>query len=141
MNMFSDAPIIAPVDFSEKSDRGVDVALEIATLPQQVIVVHVAPLLSAFDLGVVVVVSDAERREKILQAAHKRYANTKYRSARFEVRFGDPGREIAAIAKELSAGLIVMPSHGRTGLAHILLGSVAERVVRLAHCPILVLRS
>ena len=38
-------------------------------------------------------------------------------------------------------GLIVMPSHGRTGLAHLLIGSTAERVVRFSHCPVLVLRS
>jgi nucleotide-binding universal stress UspA family protein len=35
----------------------------------------------------------------------------------------------------------VMPSHGRTGLVHLLIGSVAERVVRLAHCPVLVLKA
>jgi nucleotide-binding universal stress UspA family protein len=59
---------------------------------------------------------------------------------RFEVLFGDPGHEIAQFAKERGAGMIVMSSHGRTGLAHLLIGSVAERVVRLAQCPVLVLR-
>jgi nucleotide-binding universal stress UspA family protein len=57
-----------------------------------------------------------------------------------EVRIGDPGAEIVKVATELKAGLIVMPSHGRTGLKHLLLGSVAERVVRTATCPVLVLR-
>jgi nucleotide-binding universal stress UspA family protein len=56
------------------------------------------------------------------------------------VRFGDPGREIAAHAEELHAELIVMPSHGRTGLSRLFIGSVAERVVRLAHCPVLILK-
>ena len=54
---------------------------------------------------------------------------------------GDPGHQIAEFAKEAGAGLIVMPSHGRTGLTHLLIGSVAERVVRFAHCPVLVLRN
>ena len=48
---------------------------------------------------------------------------------------------ITELAAELKADLIVLPSHGRTGLKRLLIGSVAERVVRLAHCPVLVLRS
>jgi nucleotide-binding universal stress UspA family protein len=47
---------------------------------------------------------------------------------------------IADLAKELNANLIVMPSHGRSGVSRLLLGSVAERVLRLANCPVLVLR-
>ena len=47
---------------------------------------------------------------------------------------------IANYAREQGAALIVMPSHGRTGLSHLLIGSVAERVVRYASCPVLVLR-
>ena len=43
-------------------------------------------------------------------------------------------------ADEWGADLIVMPSHGRSGVKRLLIGSVAERVVRLAHCPVLVLR-
>ena len=48
--------------------------------------------------------------------------------------------EIADFAQEKKAELIVLPSHGRTGLTRLLLGSVAEKVVRLAHCPVLVLK-
>ncbi len=89
----------------------------------------------------VYIINDDERQERIVDAAHKRYGDAKYRGINFEVRFGDPGHEIAAFAQEIGAGLIVMPSHGRTGLAHLLIGSVAERVVRLAHCAVLVLRT
>ena len=53
---------------------------------------------------------------------------------------GDPGSEITKLAKEVGAHLIIMPSHGRTGISRLLLGSVAERVLRLSHCPVLVLR-
>ena len=65
---------------------------------------------------------------------------TPFAQVDFHVRFGDPGREIAAFAESQHADLIVMPSHGRTGLSRILIGSVAERVVRLAHCPVLILK-
>ena len=48
-----------------------------------------------------------------------------------------PSIEICKIAKEIKASLVVVGSHGRTGVLRRLLGSVAERVVRLAHCPVI----
>lgn len=54
-----------------------------------------------------------------------------------EIRFGAPFREIIRHAKERSIDLIVMSTHGRTGLPHLLIGSVAENVVRKAPCPVL----
>ena len=56
------------------------------------------------------------------------------------VRTGSPGLEIIEVAKSLSADLIVISTHGRTGLKHVLLGSIAEAVVRRAPCPVLVVR-
>ena len=53
---------------------------------------------------------------------------------------GSPGPEIVEMAKDTGADLIVMGTHGRTGLKHMLMGSVAEHVVRRAHCPVLSLR-
>jgi nucleotide-binding universal stress UspA family protein len=53
---------------------------------------------------------------------------------------GKPGEEIVAFAKERNCDLIVMGTHGRTGLERALLGSVAEQVVRAAPCPVLTLR-
>jgi nucleotide-binding universal stress UspA family protein len=56
------------------------------------------------------------------------------------VRTGHPAHEIAEAAKRLKAGLIVISTHGRTGLSHVLMGSTAERVVRHAPCPVLTVR-
>ena len=53
---------------------------------------------------------------------------------------GVPFHEILETAKSQKVDLIVMGTHGRTGLQHILLGSVAEKVVRLAPCPVLIAR-
>jgi nucleotide-binding universal stress UspA family protein len=53
---------------------------------------------------------------------------------------GVPFREIIDTAKDIQADLIIMGTHGRTGVPHLLIGSVAERVVRLAPCPVLVTR-
>lgn len=54
---------------------------------------------------------------------------------------GYPPTEILSVAKAVNADCIVIATHGRTGLAHTFLGSVAERVVRLSHCPVLTVRA
>jgi nucleotide-binding universal stress UspA family protein len=53
---------------------------------------------------------------------------------------GDPASEIAEIAKKYHCDLIVISTHGRTGLERLLMGSIAEKIVRLAPCPILTLK-
>ena len=57
-----------------------------------------------------------------------------------EVRLGSPAAEIVSAAADLKADLLCIGTHGRTGLAHFLLGSVAERIVRHAPCPVLTVR-
>jgi nucleotide-binding universal stress UspA family protein len=57
-----------------------------------------------------------------------------------EVRVGTPFVEIVRYARETDIDLIVIGTHGRSGLAHVLLGSTAEKVVRKAHCPVLTVR-
>jgi len=56
------------------------------------------------------------------------------------VRKGSPAQEIVDMAQEVEADMIVCGTHGRTGLKHLLFGSVAEKVVRLAPCPVLTVR-
>jgi len=56
------------------------------------------------------------------------------------VRTGSPAVEIIEVARSLPADLIVISTHGRTGLTHVLLGSVAEHVVQRAPCPVFVVR-
>ncbi len=56
------------------------------------------------------------------------------------MRIGRPATEIAAAAKELDADLIIISTHGHTGLKHVFLGSVTENVARVAPCPVLVVR-
>jgi nucleotide-binding universal stress UspA family protein len=58
---------------------------------------------------------------------------------RVRVVTGDPAGEIVRIAREEKADLIVLPTHGRSGLSHVFFGSVAEKVVRHAECPVLTL--
>ncbi len=57
-----------------------------------------------------------------------------------EVEVGDPADAIVRLAQERGVDLIVMGTHGRTGLSHVILGSVAEKVMRLAPCPVLTVK-
>ena len=61
-------------------------------------------------------------------------------SLNIEVRFGHAAREIIRCAEALHADLLVMSTHGRTGLRHALIGSVAEKVVRNSRCPVLTVK-
>ena len=60
--------------------------------------------------------------------------------AGFVQRIGSPGKALCQQAQEIDADLIVMLSHGRKGVSRFLMGSVAEQVVRLSHCPVLILK-
>lgn len=142
ITQFAEHPIITPIDFTDEADRAVLFALSVAKAPELVTALHVAPPLAAFEPGVVWdMVSDQDRLGRLREVFNERYHDERYRGLRFAVRFGEPGHEISDFAQEAKAGLIVMPSHGRTGFSHLVMGSVAERVIRFAHCPVLVLKS
>jgi nucleotide-binding universal stress UspA family protein len=85
-------------------------------------------------------IDDERRIEATERQLQDVLADGKYRGVQVKVLVGDPGHSIADFAQDIGAELIILPSHGRTGLKRMLIGSVAERVVRLAHCPVLVLR-
>jgi len=141
MNWLEGKKLLVPIDFSETSYRALDTALEMASLPTHVYAMNVGVNLSVTSPeSVWGVLTEESQREHIKKAFWKNFADERYRGIDFRVSFGDPGHEIANLAEEINADVIVIPSHGRTGLKRILLGSVAERVVRLAHCPVLVLR-
>ena len=141
MGWLKNQNVLVPVDFSDASREAVEVALTIAAQPNHVRLIHVAPVLSTAEFGVPFVdASDVDRRQHVKARFHREFSECKYQDLAFTVEFGDPGSHIVEAAQQHGVGLIVMPSHGRTGTKRLLLGSVAERVVRLAHCPVLVLR-
>lgn len=134
--------IVTPVDFSEQSLAAVELALGLVEDTSQLHVIHVLPYISAIEPGVVWSTVEDEPRCRHAETALKKFlADPKYEKVQLHSMIGDPGQEIAEFAEKNGAELIILPSHGRTGLRRLLIGSVAERVVRLAHCPVLVLRS
>ena len=133
--------VVVPYDFSEQSGEALQVARDLVADLTQIHVIHVLPVVTVAEPGMVWDVVDNPARVKDVERAFREgFAPTPFQKAELHVAFGDPGREIAAYAERLKADLIVMPSHGRSGLTRVLIGSVAERVNRLAHCPVLVLR-
>ncbi len=134
--------VIVPVDFSESSLSAVDTALQLVAEPAHITVVHVLQDLSPLEPGEMWNAIDTGTRIRHVTAALRERLNDKrYAQINVDVLVGDPGHEVADLAAREKADLIVLPSHGRRGLTRLLIGSVAERIVRLAHCPVLVLRS
>jgi universal stress protein A len=140
--------ILVPTDFSESAKRALRYAQRFAEQFQaEVILVHVIePIVYPPELGyasfeVPMVTEQALRQSatKELEALQRKLGGRQL-SVRFSVRTGRPFNEIAEAARELGADLIIISTHGFTGLKHALLGSTAERVVRHAPCPVLTVR-
>ena len=142
MNWLPRKNVLVPVDFSENSRFGLQTAREMVDDLAHLHVIHVLPIMEVADPGVIwETIDDRSRRQHAEKALRQEMQEQGLDDdVQVTVRFGDPGHEIVAHADEIEAGLIVVSSHGRTGLRHLLLGSVAERVVRLARCPVLILK-
>lgn len=142
MNWFTQKRIVVPFDFSDESVEAIKVALTLAERKEDVHVIHVLTELSVGDpYAVWDEMSDEHREEYARKSMSEKLADLDIETVHLDVRIGNASQKIADLANEIVAGLIVIPSHGRTGVKRFLLGSVTERVVRLAHCPVLVLKN
>jgi nucleotide-binding universal stress UspA family protein len=139
--------ILVPIDFSAASGAALDAATVIAAqFGASMHLLHVLPengLGGA--LGSEVFAAEApEVRTLRLTNARDRLRHRIPATSRIvttEVIFGAPAEKIAAYADDNDFDLIVMGTHGRTGQSHVLMGSVAERVVRTAQCPVMTTRT
>ena len=132
---------VVPIDLSDLSYAALDRATEIAG-GNPIEVIHVLRELMTMEPGNLYGnITDESRIEAATKYIQERLSDEKYADVSVHAAIGHPGREIAAFAEREGADLIVIPSHGYGFFKHMMLGSVAERVVRLAHCPVLVLRS
>ena len=129
--------VLVPVDFEPGSEAALRFALERCPKGVQIEAVFVVPPLSAIDPYMLNYIPDQPQIERDLRAFLDRCGA---RRVKFEVRmFGDPATEILRFAQRRRTDLILVSTHGRRGLARFLLGSVAEKVVRYAERPVLVL--
>jgi nucleotide-binding universal stress UspA family protein len=157
--MTADKPylIVVGMDYSEASELALAQAFQIAgRLPySEVHIVHVAALqlpplaASSPDASVVASNVSVDDTSTELQRYVQERFNGLYADGALDgsptrivthVRWETPAQEIAQLAADLEADLVIVGTHGRRGLARALLGSVAEAVVRYAPCPVLVTR-
>lgn len=135
---------LVPIDFSRGSERALDYALKLARERKgKVIALHVipaeviyTPLAGRFDIYALL---ERDARESFRKLTKRK--RLKPEDCRLELLRGTNFAEaIARRAKRLGATMIVMGSHGRSGLQRFLLGSVAEKTLRYADCPILIVK-
>lgn len=141
--------ILVPMDFSSGSRQALDYAVDLAApFGAELLVLYVVePVYYATpadlygpsaNLGMLLEEQQRFGREQLAKTEEQ----LRTRDVRCSVflQTGTPYRQIVDTAKRRKADLVVMATHGRTGLSHLVMGSVAEKVVRMAECPVLTLR-
>jgi nucleotide-binding universal stress UspA family protein len=137
--------ILVPLDFSRASMEALDYAVWLAKEFRAVIhLVHVYPPDEASSVPGAghLLLQSAEAIKRLneeLTGIHRKRVEP-FRPENCHIRTGRPHQEIICLAREIDADLIVLATRGHSGLKHLLLGSTAERVVRSAPCPVLVVR-
>jgi nucleotide-binding universal stress UspA family protein len=139
--------ICCPIDFSDASRAAMEVAADLARRgAAELLLLHAYPVPGyTFPDGSVVaspkmlqdLADGAQRHLDEWRALAEGFGAPRVETAK---EAGEPAAEIVAFARDRGVDLLVLGTHGRTGLEHALMGSVAERVVRKAHCPVLTVR-
>ena len=141
--MLSIRAILVAADFSGCSEDAFRVSHALARdYRARLIVLHVAtppPLVTPGELQRALQQPGGYRAELEERLRHV-YAADSPAGVEYRVQDGDPAIEILGVAREARCDLIVMGTHGRTGLGRLLMGSVAEQVVRKAACPVLTVK-
>lgn len=140
--------ILVPTDFSSHADEALDTAIDLAgRYGASITLVHAfEPVIYAFpeSSGIYQSLQLSDAIGDIDKELEKRKDSALARGAKavdVQQLRGYPPTEITDLASSRGYDLIVMGTHGRRGFSHLLMGSVAERVVRLAQCPVLTVRS
>jgi nucleotide-binding universal stress UspA family protein len=149
-NMPSRSVYLVPTDFSKSAEAALDYALKLRDENEgTLILVHAIPIstlaASAPYEGSPQMIGEVDKaqHEEAEKQMTKLIRKKKLQPGSFRtviVRRGDPARFIVDQAKKTRAAMIVMGSHGRTGLKRLVLGSVAERTLRYARCPVLIVK-
>jgi universal stress protein A len=134
--------ILCPVAFYRNSDAAIEFAYELVQPNMSTLyLLHVVsvPTMEAIMLEPNPILTEGIASRELEKLAQQHLpSDVPYRIV---IRTGDPARLIMQVAEEIGADLIVMPTHGHRGIVHMMMGSVAERVVREAKRPVLTIRS
>jgi universal stress protein A len=132
--------ILLATDFSTGSDAALDQAIQVAkSTGARVALVHVIEPAIEFPMGAAYSDMDGGYYASVDLALSARASKIEQAGPRCTTKIleGPVTSEITRHARELGASMIILGTHGRTGLSHVLLGSVAEKVIRHAACPVL----
>jgi nucleotide-binding universal stress UspA family protein len=139
--------MVCAVDFSEYSDYALQYAIELASIfDAELKLLHVVelPFLPSYSLAGVpdlsLPVEQVEENAKEHMEELVKECRRKYERVTGDLRTGAPFLEIIGYARDEDADMIVVGTHGRSGLSHMLIGSVAEKIVRKAPCPVLTVK-
>ena len=138
--------ILCPTDFSDMANRAISYAAEMALKYDATLhLVSVINEIHGFDSFQVLAITTRDIHEHMLKITQEKLDElTSDISPSIplhkEVLEGHPSTEITRAAAKFDCYMIVIASHGRTGLEHILIGSVAESVTRHSHCPVLIVK-
>jgi nucleotide-binding universal stress UspA family protein len=139
--MFSIRTILHPTDFSERSDWAFELACALARdHGSRLVIVHVAPS-QVTVYGEMVLATPSELTFKELKDRLLRLKGPDLVFVEHRLEEGDPAGEILRVVRDTHCDLIVMGTHGRRGLSRLLLGSVAEQVMRKAPCPVVTVKT
>jgi universal stress protein A len=134
--------ILAPVDFDQSSLKALQTAAQLAQQNEGMVsVLHIVPV--DIDVsGMPQYVDLIKRQESIDREKLTAIAKQHLMDVKWEIldEMGQPADVIVEVARKLPADLIVMVTHGRRGLARLVEGSIAEKVLRNAPCPVLAVR-
>ena len=138
---WSQKTVVVPIDFSGESEKAIRTALELVQDPENIHCVHVLLPLEGISPGLLLgKVSDEKREQAAREHLAEYLAEKHFIGLTTDVLFGSPGTKVAEYADRVAADLIIISTHGFHGVKRLVLGSVAERVIRHAHCSALVLR-
>jgi universal stress protein A len=137
------ATILHPTDFSECSGHAFEMACELARdYNAKLVVQHVRqPAAAIHGEAVVFPVEVPGEAEALRDRLHAVRPNEPAIAVEHHLTVGDPVSEIVDLAAKKGCELIVMGTHGRSGLSRLILGSVAELVLRKAACPVLMVKA
>ena len=136
--------IVAPIDFSEPSQEALETAADLAArYGAELLLVHVVAVI----LPLTSLLSDAEQQREAHAAAARHLSELASALAQQNIKVrtevgsaNEPGMEIVRLAADNHADMIVIATHGITGWRKLAFGSVADRVIKEAECPVLLMR-
>ncbi len=128
--------ILCPVDYSESTEMAISVAVGLAKVGDIKLV-----LLHVIDPGISTVTMSRSIDNRLLTRLRNDYLNLHKIEWEQVTRRGDPAETTIAYAKQIAADMIVMGTHGRSGLASLVVGSVARKVMSGAPCPVVTVKT